>query len=175
MTILDYFVLIVVVASVASGATRGVIKGIISVSSAVAGLVLAAQLYPYAASLLGGFVSTARAANLLGFVAVFLTVLVGGSLLARLMRGGLKRARLDWLDHVLGAAFGLARGWLVCSVIYLALTAFPVKIEAVERATFAPALLEGTRVIAYLTSPELRERFTSGYTAVRQMWETRKK
>ena len=26
------------------------------------------------------------------------------------------------------------RGWLICSVIYLALTAFPVKLEAVERA-----------------------------------------
>jgi membrane protein required for colicin V production len=174
MTILDYFVLIVVVASVASGAARGLIKGIISVSSAMAGLVLAAQLYPYAAGLLGGFVSTARAANLLGFVAVFLAVLAAGSLLARLMRGGLKRARLDWLDHVLGAAFGLARGWLVCSTIYLALTAFPVKIESVERAAFAPALLEGTRVIAYLTSAELRERFLSGYAAVQQLWGTKR-
>ena len=174
MTVLDYFVLIVVVASVASGATRGLIKGIISVSSAVAGLVLAAQLYPYAAGLLSGFVSTSRAANLLGFVAVFLTVLVGGSLLARWVRGGLKRARVGWADHILGAAFGLVRGWLICSVIYLALTAFPVKIEAVERATFAPALLEGTRVIAYLTSPELRERFLSGYSTVQQLWGTKK-
>ena len=174
MTILDYFVLIVVVASVASGATRGLIKGIISVASALAGLVLAAQLYPYAASLLSGFVSTSRSANLLGFVAVFLAVMAGGSLLARFVRGGLKRARLDWVDHTLGAGFGLARGWLICSVIYLALTAFPVKIEAVERATFAPALLEGTRVIAYLTSSELRERFLSGYTTVQQLWGTRK-
>lgn len=175
MTTLDYFVLIVVAASIASGATRGVIKGIISVSSAVAGLVLAAQLYPYAASLLSGFVSTVRAANLLGFVAVFLAALAGGSLLVRLMRGGLKRARLDWIDHTLGAAFGLARGWLICSAIYLALTAFPVKIEAVERAAFAPALLEGTRVIAYLTSQDLRGRFTSGYAAIRQLWEIEKK
>jgi membrane protein required for colicin V production len=174
MTVLDYFVLIVVVASIALGATRGIIKGIISVSSAVAGLVLAAQLYPYAASLLSGFVSTSRAASLLGFVAVFLTVLVAGSLLARWMRGGIKRARLDWVDHILGAAFGLVRGWLICSVIYLALTAFPVKIEAVERAAFAPALLEGTRVIAYITSPELRERFLSGYSMVQQLWGTKK-
>jgi membrane protein required for colicin V production len=171
MTVLDYFVLIVVVASVASGATRGIIKGIISVSSALAGLVLAAQLYPYAARLTSGFVSTTRAANLLGFVAVFLTVLACGSLLARRLRGGLKRARLNWVDQMMGAAFGLVRGWLVCSAIYLALTAFPIKIESVERAAFAPALLEGTRVIVYLTSPELRERFLGGYRMVQEMWE----
>ena len=170
MTVLDYFVLIVVVASVASGATRGILKVIISVSAAVVGLILAAQLYEFAASLLGSFVSTERAANLLGFVAIFLLVLVAGSLLSRWLRGGLKRARLDWVDHTLGAGFGLLRGWLICSVIYLALTAFPVKLEAVERATFAPALLEGTRVITYLTSRDLRERFIDGYTTLQQLW-----
>jgi len=170
MTVLDYFVLIVVVASVASGATRGIIKGILSVLSAVVGLILAAQFYAYAASLMSGFVSTPRAANLLGFVAIFLIVLVCGSLLARWLRGGLKRARLDWVDHTLGAVFGLVRGWLICSAIYLALTAFPVKIEAVERAAFAPALLEGTRVIVYLTSPGLRERFLNGYTTIQELW-----
>jgi membrane protein required for colicin V production len=174
MTTLDYFVLIVVVASVASGATRGIIKGILSVLSAFAGLILAAQLYPLAARLAAGFVSTERAADLLGFVIIFLVVLVCGSLLARWLRGGLKRARLDWVDHTLGAAFGLVRGWLVCSTIYLALTAFPVKIEAVERARFAPALLEGTRVITYLTSTELRERFLSGYKMLQDVWGIKK-
>jgi hypothetical protein len=55
-------------------------------------------------------------------------------------------------------------------VIYLALTAFPLRPAAVEQATFGPALLEGTRVIAYLTSRELRERFFAGYQTVKQFW-----
>jgi membrane protein required for colicin V production len=172
MTVLDYFVLLVVVASVASGATKGIIRVIVSVAFTVAGLVVAAYSYTYAASLLRIFVA-ARLADLLGFVAVFLLVLVAGSLFSRWLRGGLKRARLGWIDHALGAAFGFLRGWLICSVIYLALTAFPLKPEAVERATFGPALLEGTRVIAYLTSRELRERFFSGYEAVKQLWGQR--
>lgn len=169
MTVLDYFVLLVVVASVASGATKGIIRVIVSVAFTVAGLVLAANSYTYAASLLRIFVA-ARLADLLGFVAVFLLVLVAGSLLSRWLRGGLKRARLGWVDHALGAVFGVLRGWLICSVIYLALTAFPGKPEAVERAAFGPALLEGTRVIAYLTSRELRERFLNGYETVKQLW-----
>jgi len=74
------------------------------------------------------------------------------------------------VDHLLGAVFGFLRGWLICSVIYLALTAFPGKPEAVERAAFGPALLEGTRVVAYLTSSELRERFLNGYETVKQLW-----
>jgi|SRR5947209_10218953 len=170
MTVLDYFVLIVVIVSVIWGASRGLIKGIFSVTSAIVGLFLAAQLYPLAARLFALFTASARTANLLGFVSLFLLALVAGSLLARWLRSGIKRARLDWLDHLLGAAFGLLRGWLICSVIYLALTAFPVKLEAVERASFAPALLEGTRVIAYLTSPDVRQRFLDGYATIRGLW-----
>ena len=169
MTVLDYFVLLVVVTSVASGATKGIIRVAVSLACTVAGLVLAAQLYTVAAALLRVLVA-AWLANLLGLVTVFLLVLVAGSLLARWLRGGLKRARLGWIDHALGAAFGFLRGWLICSVVYLALTAFPSKPEAVERAAFGPALLEGTKVIAYLTSRELRERFFNGYETVKQLW-----
>ena len=169
MTVLDYFVLLVVVASVASGAIKGIIRVIVSVAFTVAGLVVAAYAYPYAASVLRIFVA-ARLADLLGFVVVFLLVFVAGSLCSLWLRGGLKRARLGWVDTALGALFGLLRGWLICSVIYLALTAFPLRPAAVEQATFGPALLEGTRVVAYLTSRELRERFFAGYETVKQFW-----
>ncbi|MEW6212825.1 MAG: CvpA family protein [Acidobacteriota bacterium] len=171
MTVLDYFVLIVIVASTALGATRGIIKGLISILSAVAGIVLAAYLYRPAAFVFRGFVSNERSADLLGFVAVFLAVIVAGAFFSRWLRGKIRRARLDLLDRALGAGFGFARGWLVCSVLYLALTAFPVRLEAVERAAFAPLLLEGTRVVAYLTSSELRAKFSDGYAKVRELWD----
>jgi membrane protein required for colicin V production len=170
MTILDYFVLIVIVASTALGAARGILKGLISLLSAVVGLVAAAYLYPYAAFLVESF-TTERSANLLAFIAIFLATIIAGVAFSIWLRRRVKRARMDWMDRALGAAFGLLRGWLLCSVLYLALTAFPVKLEAVERARFAPALLEGTRVIAYLTSKELREKFLEGYKTVRELWE----
>ncbi|HVF90574.1 MAG TPA: CvpA family protein [Blastocatellia bacterium] len=173
MTVLDYFVLFVVAASIILGASRGILKGIISVISTIAGLIAAAHLYEYAAVVFGGVATTPRAANLLGFVGVFLLFLIAGGLASRWLQRRLKRARLRWLDRMFGAAFGLARGWLVCSAIYLALTAFPVRLETVERAMFAPVLLEGTRVISYLASSELRERFLNGYTTVQGLWESR--
>ncbi len=173
MTFLDYFVLFVAAASIILGASRGILKGIISVISTVAGLIAAAYLYGHAAVAFRGVTTTSRAANLLGFVAVFLLFLIAGGLLSRWLRRKLKRARLRWMDRLLGAAFGLARGWLVCSAVYLALTAFPVRLDAVERAMFAPALLEGTRVISYVTSSELRERFFNGYSTVQGLWESK--
>jgi membrane protein required for colicin V production len=170
MTFLDYFVLIVVVASTALAATRGILRGIISLLTTVAGLIAATFLYEYVGILFRGFVETERAANLLGFIIVFLMCMIAGSLLSRRLRGALKRARLDWVDHALGATFGFLRGWLFCSVVYMALTAFPVRIEAVRQATFAPFLLEGTHVISYITSSEFRGQFLAGYEAVKELW-----
>lgn len=173
MTVLDYFVLLVVVASVASGATKGIIRVVVSVAFTVAGLVLAAYSYTYAAGVLRLFVA-AWLANLLGFATVFVLVFAGGSILSWKLRGILKRAHVGWIDHVLGAVFGFIRGWLICAVVYLALTAFPVRPAAVEEAKFGPALLEGAQVIAYLTSAELRQQFFDGYEKVKRLWEQKR-
>ena len=171
MTALDYFVLIVTTASVATGAMKGLLKVAFSFASALLGLVMAGQLYEAAGRLFSPFTSSTHAQDLFGFVAVFLIVLVLGGLLSGVLRGGLKRLKIGWVDNALGGAFGLLRGWLICSVVYLGLTAFPVQIEAVERASFAPVLLKGTEALAYLTSSEMREQFRDGYQKVQALWK----
>jgi membrane protein required for colicin V production len=171
MTFLDYFVLTVVIISTAFGALKGILKGVFSLVSMLIGLFAAIYFYGFAALIFKSFVATERSANLLGFIFVFLLFMIAGSFLSGRLRGALKRARLDWLDQALGASFGFIRAWLFCSVLYLALTAFPVRLEAVQKATFAPLLLEGTRIISYLASPELREKFFSGYNTVKDLWE----
>ncbi len=169
MTILDYFVLLIVVASVASGAVKGIIRVIVSVAFTVGGLFLAAHSYAYAAAVLR-FVAAGWLANLLGFLAVFLSAVVAGFLLSRWLREGLRRAHLGWIDHAVGAAFGFVRGVLVCMVLCLALVAFAVSPETVQRAALGPALLEGTELLAdYLTSRDVRERFFEGYEKVKQL------
>jgi membrane protein required for colicin V production len=172
MTVLDYFVLLIVVVSVVSGLTKGIIRVIVSVAFTVAGLVLAAYCYPYAGSLLHLLMSS-WLANLIGFIAVFLIVLFAGSLLSWRLRGVLNRARLGWTDHALGAVFGVLRGWLICSVVYLALTAFPVRPEAVERASLGAVLLQGAHLITWLTSRDLSEKFLNGYELVKQPGQKR--
>jgi len=169
MTVLDYFVLLVLLASLIAGAVKGIIKGVVSLTFAVAGLLAAANFYKTAASLLGWATPGDRAAQLVGFLAVFALVLATGAALSFALRRTLRRARLSWVDHALGAAFGVTRGWLVCSAVYLALTAFPLQPEAVTRAAFAPVLLQGTRVIVYVTSPEMREKFAAGYETAQEI------
>jgi len=165
MTLLDYFVLVVAGVSFIFGFARGLIRSVISFAAAIVGLVLAAFLYPYAGHVAAWFVSS-PAADFIGFIGVFLLVLLAGALLSRVLVSAVRRARLGWADRVLGGAFGLVKAWLICSVIYLALTAFPIRIEAVERAEFSPVLMQGASVLAYLTSKSVKTRFWNGYGSV---------
>src|SRR5690349_9818071 len=124
MTVFDLFVLAIVGASVAAGALRGFVRALIASFGLLVGVVLAAR----AGELLRGFglVKSTEAAHAGGFLLVVGVVLVAGFAAGHFARSGLKRAKLGWLDRALGATFGLARGVAVCSVVYLALTAFPV-------------------------------------------------
>ncbi|MFL6332973.1 MAG: CvpA family protein [Pyrinomonadaceae bacterium] len=165
MTIFDLFVLAIVGASVAAGALRGFVRALIASIGLAVGFFLASHTYEQAGAFLRGLgaVESVEAAHAAGFLLMVGVVLAVGFILGESVRAGLKRAKLQWFDRALGAGFGLVRGVAVCSVVYLALTAFPVKLEAVEHARTGPALAEGARLLSFCTSGELRARFLAQY------------
>jgi len=165
MTVFDLFVLAIVGASVAAGALRGFVRALIASLGLLVGVVLAARAYAPAGSLIRGFglVESTEAANAGGFLLVVGVVLACGFVAGHFARAGLKRAKMGWLDRALGAGFGLARGVAVCSVVYLALTAFPVRLESVAESRTGPALAEGARLISFCASEDVRAQFLAEY------------
>lgn len=165
MTVFDLFVLAIVGASVAAGALRGFVRALIASFGLLVGVVLAARAYAPAGEVLRGFglVKSNEAAHAGGFLLVVGVVLAAGFAAGHFARSGLKRAKLGWLDRALGASFGLARGVAVCSVVYLALTAFPVRLESVAEARTGPALAEGARLLSFCTSEDVRAHFLAEY------------
>jgi membrane protein required for colicin V production len=165
MTFFDLFVLGIVGASVASGALRGFVRALVASIGLLIGLLVASHTYVQAGAFLRGLgaVESVEAGYAAGFLLMVGVVLAAGFILGESARAGLRRARLEWFDRALGAGFGLVRGVAVCSVVYLALTAFPVKLEAVAQARTGPALAEGARLLALCASDELRTRFLARY------------
>jgi membrane protein required for colicin V production len=161
MTLFDFIVLALIVASVVAGALRGIVKALLTLAALIVGLLIAARGYGVAGAALSGLgiVESTEAANAGGFLLIMVIALAGGFLAGRFISGGLRRVRLQWFDHVLGGAFGLLRGLAVCSVLYLTLTAFPVHIHAVAEARTAPVLAQGARILSAFTSQEMRARF----------------
>jgi membrane protein required for colicin V production len=168
MTTFDLIVLALIGSSLVAGALRGLVRALIATGALVLGLLVAARGYETAGAMLRGvgLVESAAAAQAGGFLLIVGAALALGFAAGQLARGGLKRARLGWLDRALGALFGLARGLAVCAAMYLALTAFPVRLSAVSEARTAPLLAASAEALSYLPSTELRARFLAGYRRV---------
>ncbi len=165
MTAFDLFVLALIGASVVAGALRGLARALVTGVALILGLIIAARGYEAVGVVLRAFglVQSSATANAGGFLLIMLVALVAGFIGGRLLGKGLRSARLGWLDRVLGAAFGFARGAAVCCVFYLALIAFPVRLNTVTEARTAPALAVGARLLAHLTSQDVRARFYDEY------------
>jgi len=171
LNVLDWIVVVIVASSVISSILKGFAREAISLAAVILGLLLASWFYPQAGSLVSAYVKTQEIASLVGFALIFVGILLAGAVISFVVTKFLRVVDLQWFDRLLGAAFGFTRGWLVGSVIFLGLTAFPVQIETVQRAVFGPYLLLSARVLVVMTPASLKEQFLEGYDKVRTLWE----
>ena len=172
MTLLDWLFVAILVASVAGGISKGFSREVIALASVLIGLMLACWFFPSAARIYVDFVKTPDIADLLGFITIFVGCILVGAVISVGVGKILQLASLQWYDRFLGAAFGLLRGWLIGSILFMMLTAFPVKLGSVEKSTFAPYLLVGARLISFVTPKELKSKFLDGYHQVQKIWQS---
>ena len=112
MTFFDFVVIVLVGASVVAGALRGLVRAALVGAALIIGVIVAAQIYKPVGCFMRGveLVGSVEAANAAGFLLVVGVALIAGFAAGRLVRGGLRRARLEWFDHLLGGVFGFVRG-----------------------------------------------------------------
>jgi len=170
MNFLDWVILALVAISVIGSLLKGFARETISLGSVLLGLVLASWCYPVVAVFFDRYVRTKDIAAMLGFVMIFAGCLLLGAVISFFVYKFLRIAHLQWFDRLLGAAFGLVRGWMIAAILILLLTAFPVEITSVEEAQLAPYLLVSARALIIITPHSLRERFLEGYKKVERLW-----
>ena len=115
----DLALLAVVALSTLFAVARGVVRELIAIATWVAGFVLALH---YAGAVAGWFARldvTPVAKYVLGFALVLIAVLVAGALVATMLSGVVRAIGLGFVDRLLGAVFGLARGLVVVVVFAL--------------------------------------------------------
>lgn len=100
---------------------RGVVRELIALATWIAAIVAAVV---YADPVAGWFARldvTPVAKHVLAFALILIAVLVAGALVATALSGAVRAIGLGFVDRLLGAAFGLARGFAV--VVLFALVA----------------------------------------------------
>jgi len=169
-SMLDWLIIAILVYSIVSSAIQGFVRETLGLATVLVAALLAAWFYRSVATLFKDVVRTENLALFFGFSLIFVGTVVVGLLITWLITRFVKFAKLEWADRLLGAAFGLIRGWVIGAVLLLGLTAFEVQTERLKNSELAPYFLPGSRVIAVLTPYELKAKFLVGYRVMERWW-----
>lgn len=160
----------------ALGAIRnGLSKEIIRLVALVAGIVGGMWWYRDAGAYLQPVVADERISSFGGFLAILFGSLVAGIIVAWMLAKVLGWVGLRWFDRLLGGAFGLLRGGLVCAALVLGLLAFsPLtrSTEIVAESTIAPWVLHAAHATSLVAPAELREAYDESFEHVKSAWLT---
>ncbi|MGH9569891.1 MAG: CvpA family protein, partial [Candidatus Angelobacter sp.] len=162
MNALDWLILVIMVLSVLLAAAQGFFFEVISLAGAVVGYLLAAWGYGRIAPWFLQYVKQQAFADLAAFLTIFIAVVLLAGAIARITRWAVREAGLRWVDRLLGAAFGLARGIVVVTAGILALTAFAPDSRQLTKSEFAGYFMVAGSGASWLAPSEIRRKYREG-------------
>jgi uncharacterized membrane protein required for colicin V production len=175
MNWLDVVLLFIIAISVLASFRKGLSREIIGLASVFLGLVLGIWFYGTASIYIRPHVSSPLAAKLAGFFLVFTLVFLAGVLVRFIVGKFLRVTKLSFVDHLLGAAFGAARGLVIAIALLTGVMAFAKDGRppaAVADSRLAPYVSEGARVFVAMAPHELKEGFRKTYAEAKSAWKS---
>jgi membrane protein required for colicin V production len=159
VTIFDYLVLFVLLASVVISTMRGLVREILSLVSWVVAFVVANAYGATLATMLPNMIPGEAVRLMVAFVALFLGVRILMGLLSMAVDGLVKAGGLSLADRGLGGLFGLARGIVIVlfAVILCGMTSIPQQ-DFWKHALFSPLAETGARTVKPFLPAALAQR-----------------
>jgi len=173
VNLLDILLVVIVGASVAGGFMAGFARVGIGFIAAISGLVFGFWFYGIPAGWLHEHLTSKTLSNLLGFFVVFFAFVFAGALVGKLLSKLFKWTGLSWLDRLLGAAFGFARGALVAVAFIAVLMAFnpPPPPNWMVDSKILPYAIDASNMCAALAPSSIKEAFRESMRDVRKAWD----
>jgi membrane protein required for colicin V production len=162
MTILDWFICAVVLASVITAAMQGFFSEVLTTAGLIVGYIVAAWRYRGLAEWFEGFLKNPWLAEILGFLIIFFAIVLLFGIAARIARWMMKQVGLSGFDRFLGALLGLLRGGLMVAIILMGMTAFTPTSKLLENSQLAPYFLVVGQAAKWVAPTEWRARFDQG-------------
>jgi membrane protein required for colicin V production len=159
---IDWVIIAVLGISILIAAGQGFFFEVFSLAGAVLGYILAAWEYWRLAPWFLQYVKSQAAANVAGFLTIFIFVCVVAGVAGKITRWAMKEVGLGWADRLLGAAFGLLRGVVVVSVGVLALATFYPNSGLFQGSRLGRYFLVTARAVSWAAPSDVRQMFRDG-------------
>ncbi len=171
----DIFILIVLSYSIIRGLFRGLVKEVSSIIGVLGGFYAAYSYYPLVAKLLTGIIKDQSYLNILSFLIIFCGILIVISILGVVIKYLLNVAFLGWIDRICGVGFGLIKGVLIVTVIFIILTTFLSKgTPLIKNSILAPHVIWISEKMVGLVSDDMKKDFFTKLDEFKKAWKIQK-
>lgn len=168
----DVFIILVLAYSTVRGLFRGLVKEVSSIIGVLGGFYAAYSYYPMVAKLLSGLVAEQSYLNILSFLIIFCGILIIISILGVVIKYLLNVAFLGWIDRVCGVGFGLIKGVLIVTVLFIILTTFLSKgAPLIKKSILAPHVIWISEKMVGLVSEEMKKDFFGKLDEFKKAWK----
>lgn len=167
----DWLIIALVAASVIGGFKEGFIRMGVGFAALIVGFIAASWFHGSAAAAILPWIHSQAMASILGYMVIFLGVMLVGTLLAAVIVRVFKLIGLSFVDRLLGAGFGFVRAVIVLAVGTMVILAFAPKRlpAAVGGSTLAPYVLGASELLSAATPYEIKQGFQKSYAEFGEM------
>ena len=168
----DILIIVILGYSLVRGLFRGLVKEVSSIIGVLGGFYAAFTYYPKLAKLLAGLIHNPVYLNILSFLVIFCSVLIIVGVLGVIVKYLLNIAFLGWVDRIGGVVFGVAKGILIVSILFITFTAFLPKGSAfIKNSTLAPHVSWISEEMAKVVSKEMKQDFMVKFGELKKAWK----
>lgn len=175
MNVFDVVIVVIVSFCLIRGLFRGLIREISSIVGVLAGFYGAYTYYPMVEPNFARWVETPGYRNIISFFLLFCAILISVNLIARLIRYLLNIVFLGWVDRLCGMVFGAAKGLLIVSVLFIALTTMlPKGATIVTESRLSPHVAIVSEAISVFVSQDMRNQIQLNLEGIKKSWEKKR-
>ena len=168
----DILIIVILGYSLVRGLFRGLVKEVSSVFGVLGGFYAAYTYYKVLAGLLSGLIHDTAYLNILSFLIIFCGVLIIVGVLGVIIKYLLNIAFLGWVDRFGGVVFGVLKGILIISILFITLTAFLPKGTAfIKNSELAPHVSWISEKMANVISKEMKQDFKAKLGELKKVWK----
>jgi membrane protein required for colicin V production len=162
---IDLTLAVLMVVSIISGLRLGFARTAIGLLSSILGLVFGLRYYRAVALSLRAHVEHSHAADLAGFLIIFVGIVMLGEVISGMLARFIRTMDFAWLDRALGGAFGVVRGFLFGAITIWGLMVFmPVQPKVLlSDSRLAPFVMDTARRVADASPDEVKRTFRQSY------------
>ena len=173
MNWVDIIIVIILAVGLGKGLANGFVRGIFGIAALVLGIVIAAANYQEVVNTLFSRLQIgADARAILGFLLVFVVVLILVSVVGRIISKALKLVSLGWMDRLAGSVLGLVMASLFTGVVLLLVAMAGLQANAgVARSVVAPMVIHVTDTVVVFAPDVARQMVEKHYVKLRLEWE----